>query len=122
MSDKFDFDVDAALRELAADAAASTPRPGADLVARVLADAATVAAKTATPQSTAARPASQGFGLRLIFSGWRAGATAAAALALAVGIGIGMQIDDELPMMSAGDEPETEFFSADSGFLPEDLL
>ncbi len=49
------FDLDAALTELAGDVAKATPRPGADLMARVLADAANVvASKAAMDRASAA--------------------------------------------------------------------
>ena len=122
MSDRIEFDVEAALEELAADAVAAAPRPGADLVARVLADAASVTAAAISPVAEPARVRTAGFGLRDLLFGWAAGAAAAAALALVVGIGVGMRMESELPMMAGDDEPVVEFFSAESGLLPDDFL
>lgn len=121
MIERSEFDIDAALNELSAEAAAAAPPPGADLVARVLADAANVVAATADP-ARVRQPAGGGFSLRALLFGWGAGATAAAALALVVGIGIGMQMEAQLPMMAAAEEPAVEFFSADTGLLPDDFL
>lgn len=122
MSDQLEIELDEALNELASDVAAATPRPGTDLIARVLADAATIA--PAMPQ---AEPVSEpapvaGFSLREFLFGWTAGATAAVALALVVGITVGMQVDAELPMMAAEDDTAAIGLFADSGFLPDDML
>ena len=115
------YDIDAALAALAADAAQSSPRPGADLVARVLADAASIAVAQRKPEQAKPAPATR-FSQRDLLFGWTGGATAAAALALVVGISIGMQIEGGLPMMAAEEPAEPAFLSADSGFLPDDML
>ena len=123
MSDRVEIELDAALEELVADVAAATPRPGTDLTARVLADAAAVAAQNvavAEPVVETAAPAAR-LSLRDLLFGWTAGATAAAALALVVGITVGMQVDTNLPMMVEEETEEVGLF-ADSGFLPDDFL
>ena len=119
------FDLDAALTELAGDVAKATPRPGADLMARVLADAANVAAANAVVDRASAAPTVTDNDRPRLFDllfGWTATATAAAALALVVGIGVGMQIDADLPMMASDDGPAIEFFATDAGFLPDEFL
>lgn len=123
MSDRTEIDLDAALRALADDVMRATPHPGTDLTARVLADAAAVsaAARPAT-ERPAAVASGTAFSLRELLFGWAAGAAAAAVLALVVGIGIGMEMDSNLPMVTADDDSAGEFFTADSGFLPDDLL
>lgn len=121
MTDRLANELDAALAELAADVAERTPRPGTDLTARVLADAAAVVAAAHPPEERARPTAPAAFSLRDLFFGWTAGATAAAALALVIGISIGMKMDSvDLPMMTA-EEGEPELFVADAGFLPEDF-
>lgn len=105
---------DAALATLAREAAEATPRPGEALIARVLTDAAGVAAASgatstitagAEPARPARRPARAGAagqrgGLIEILFGWRAGAIAAMGLALALGAGIGFEADPgSLPVL-----------------------
>lgn len=123
-SDRIESDLDAALQALADDVMQATPHPGTDLTARVLADAAAVSAAMRPAEERPAAPVAVGggFSLREFFFGWAAGAAAAAALALIVGIGIGMQMDSDLPMVAADEDGAGEFFTADSGFLPDDLL
>lgn len=119
------FDLDAALTELAGDVAKATPRPGADLMARVLADAANVAASKAAMDRASAATRVTNVKRPSLFDmlfGWTATATAAAALAFVVGMGVGMQIDADLPMMANDDGPTVEFFATDSGFLPDEFL
>ena len=123
MSDRVEMDLDAALDELAADVVAATPRPGTDLTARVLADAAAVAAATVPAEEVrqSVAPTAGGFSLSDFLFGWAGGATAAAALALVIGITVGMQVDADLPMMTENDGQEVGLF-ADSGFLSDDFL
>ena len=118
------FDLDAALSELAGDVAKATPRPGADLMARVLADAANVTADNAVVEKApaAVKVATDRPRLFDLLFGWTATATAAAAIALVVGIGVGMEMDADLPMMAADEGPAVEFFATDAGFLPDDFL
>ena len=121
MSDRYEIELDAALSQLAEDVAEATPRPGTDLLARVLADAAAVSA-VSRPAEERAPVKAGGFSMREFLFGWTGGAVAAAALALVVGIGIGSQMDADLPMVAADEENAPDFFTADSGFLPDDLL
>jgi len=123
MTDQTAYELDAALAGLAADVRANTPRPGPDLIARVLADAAEVAAAH-RPVTVAARPGGGRARSRIveILLGWQCGAVAAMAVALVVGIGVGMEIDtSNIPMMEA-EEDDGVFFTADAGFLPDDFL
>ena len=119
------FDLDAALTELANDVAKATPRPGADLMARVLADAANVTADNAVvdakPSTVTVTDTNRPHLFDILF-GWTATATAAAAIALVVGIGVGMEMDGDLPMMASDEGPTAEFFATDTGFLPDDFL
>ena len=95
-----DLDIDAALAALASEVEHRSPRPGPDLMARVLADAAAtapVAAGMAVAGKAAQGAASPGLWETLF--GWTSGAVAAMALSLALGIGIGMELEPgDLPM------------------------
>ncbi len=91
MDEKSQDMVDRALGELARDVADGTPRPGADLIARVLADAADAVPPPVQPVRSAtleARPR-----LSEILFGWGGGAVAALSLCLALGIGVGLSMD-----------------------------
>jgi len=124
MDEMSDKRLDEALDALARDVAAGTPRPGPDLMARVLADAGAVAASRGgaarpAPRQKADRP---GLGARIgeVLFGWTTGAVAAMALALAVGIGIGMQADvGQMPMLAADDDA-TMIFAEAGG--PDDIF
>ena len=91
MTDKADFDLDAALAALAIDERATRPAVSESLQARVLGDAAEVAAESAgalaQPQRSRAR--SGGFRLSGLFDAWSGAAVAAVALCLAIGLGVG---------------------------------
>ena len=120
MVENAEMKMDALLKELAQDVERGTPRPGPDLMARVLADAAEVAA--ARPQATADKAAasSQGFSIIDFLLGWTTGAVAAMAVALVLGIGVGMQMEPgDLPYIM---EDEDMLTMSDGGFLPEDVL
>ncbi|MFK7943318.1 MAG: hypothetical protein AB8B85_10460 [Paracoccaceae bacterium] len=110
--------VDQALADLAREVEAKTPRPSADLMARVLSDAASVApARTdQTMDMMDARPRT----LADILFGWTGGAVAALTLCMTMGVAIGMEIsEDQMPMM--GDT--VEIAEADPlGILPEDFI
>lgn len=100
MAENLDMErmVDNALAELASDVAQGTPRPNADLMARVLADAAAVAPTVAAPRPVlGSAPANRSL-LDSLF-GWTSGAVATLALCLSVGIAVGMEMDGgEIPM------------------------
>jgi hypothetical protein len=114
------LDIDAALDALAEEALAGSPRPGPDLVARVLADAAAVApapeVRLTAGETQAAAPVSW---MDRIF-GWTGGAVATLVLCFGIGLGVGMAMDDgDLPM--AGAEQE-ELMFAESDFLQDEIL
>ncbi|MEM7060167.1 MAG: hypothetical protein AAF557_21505 [Pseudomonadota bacterium] len=112
--------MDTLLQQLADDAVAGTPRPGPDLMARVLADASDVIA--AQPRAAAANQtvAPTKPGIMDFFLGWAGGAVAAMAVALVIGIGVGMEIEPgNVPFM---DTEEDTLTIADGGFMPEDIL
>lgn len=116
------FDLDEALDALSRDAEAGSPRPGPDLVARVLAGAAAevqhpLETADTTYQASVARAPSV---FEALF-GWTSGAVAAMALSLAMGVGLGMELDPgDLPMT---EEPVTEQFElADGSLFNEDFL
>lgn len=107
MSEKM---LDDALEALARDAAAASPRPSPDLLARVLADAGQIAAARPVVEAAkadgtaraAATPAKSS--LADLFFGWASGAAAAMVLALAVGIGVGMEMEPGAMPMTDADE------------------
>ena len=94
--------LDDALSGLAREMRDAAPLPGPDLTARVLADAAAVAAEQApSTAATGARESAPARGglLDTLF-GWTSGAFAAIAVCMSVGIAVGMEIDaDDLPML-----------------------
>ena len=112
--------VDDALAQLANEVKANSPRPGTDLMARVLADAAAISPPKA--ETAQARPggAPRGGFLDLLF-GWTGGAVAALCLSLTIGAAVGMETEPgQIPLFEAADEE-----MADAGplaFLPEDIL
>ena len=112
--------MDTLLKQLAEDVAENTPRPGPDLMARVLADASDVIA--AQPRPVVEQPV-QSIPQRSLFDtllGWGTGAVAALAVALVLGIGVGMEMEPgALPFM---DVEEDTLTMADGGFMPEDIL
>lgn len=116
------FDLDAALDALGRDALAGSPRPGPDLIARVLADAADVApAQTAEVAPSTQGAAPEGRWLDALF-GWTSGALATMALCFAIGVGVGLEAEidiAELPIL--GGESE-ELMFAESDFLQDEIL
>ena len=108
MVEKMDKALDDALSGLAREMRGAAPLPGPDLTARVLADAAAVAAERAPAVAPAramqAPPVRRGVFDTLF--GWTSGAVAAIAVCMSVGIAVGMEIDaTDLPMMGE-EEPE----------------
>lgn len=120
------LDIDAALAGLARDVERSAPRPGPDLVARVLADAAT--AVPVTGGSTAGKETVRASGasglIETLFgwtSAWTGGAVAAMALSLAIGIGVGMELEPgDLPMTET--DPVDEYVEASANLLQDEFL
>ncbi len=117
-----ELDIEAALAALAHEVEQSSPRPGPDLVARVLADAASavpVAAGVAIAGKVAQGVSAPSMWETLF--GWTSGAVAAMALSLALGIGIGMELDPgDLPMTEA--DLVEEYVAAAGNLLQDDFL
>lgn len=108
------------LDDLGTKTRAAAPRPGPDLMARVLADAS-----DAMPQAEATAPAratrSGGWiGLMDRIWNWENGAMAAMALCLAVGIGVGMETD--LSVLALQSTAEADTLAALDLPFAEDLL
>ncbi len=103
MTDKAPFDLDAALAALAIDERAARPAASESLRARVLGDAAEIAAgragALAPPPQSPAR--SGGFWLSGLFDAWTGAAVAAIALCLAIGLGVGYRAGPEV-LLQAG--------------------
>ena len=116
-----DLDIDAALAALADEVKQHSPRPGPDLVARVLADAAAAAPVAAgvAVAGKAVHGASPGLWETLF--GWTSGAVAAMALSLAIGVGIGMELEPgDLPMTEA--DLVEEYVASAGSMLQDDFL
>lgn len=106
MTEKAEFDLDRALAGLAADVNGAAPRPGPELMARVLADAGSLSTARVALQ-VPVRAASGGPRLRLseMLFGWTSGAAAAFALCLALGVGVGLGLEPgDLPMLDDADD------------------
>lgn len=95
MIDRNDTNVADTLDQVGAQYRAAAPRPDADLVARVLADAAAAMPQTAHSVRDTAQARSLPRWLAPLDGvlSWANGAVAAMALALALGIGAGMEAD-----------------------------
>lgn len=122
MTDNTNQLVDAGLAALAQDMQGAAPRPGPDLIARVLADAAAVSAERApapeaTSQTTQSTP-----GLMNLMFGWTTGAIATMTLCLSIGFAVGMEMDNDI-MTFDEDAMETEMADgADAMFMPEEFF
>lgn len=123
---KMDRAIDRALTALSREVREATPRPGPDLVARVLADAAAVshAARPAQVQGQATRRAELARVLvwvRAAMFGWASGAVAAMAVALVIGISVGLEMEKaDLPLLASADEGMLGM--ADGALIPEEIL
>lgn len=119
------FDLDAAFAALTRDERAARPAPSGDLVARVLGDAATVAARSRPAQAAPRATASGGGWLRLFgfADAWAGAAVAVILLFLVLGFGIGYEVGpDMLPGAGFGDS-DMQIAEADDGLFPlEDAL
>jgi hypothetical protein len=130
MTDKAPFDLDAALAALAIDERAARPAVSESLQARVLGDAAEVAAtgaaqsRTLAPTLAPSAVRSGGFRLFGLFDAWSGAAVAAVVLCLAIGLGVGYRAGPEV-MAQAGLGDVKVAVAAEEGdglFLSEDVL
>ncbi|MEM6623583.1 MAG: hypothetical protein AAF674_15245 [Pseudomonadota bacterium] len=130
MDDKAEQFLDQALANLAEEVAKASPRPDADLTARVLADAAAVQPPpVADPVSSVEN--GSGFSLGAWIFGWGGGAVAALSLCLALGVGVGMSggqsdfIGGDIlggDLLAFGGDSADFAMAADDGLLSDDLL
>ncbi len=120
MAEMKTLDMETALDVLGREAASGSPRPGPDLMARVLADAAAIGAPTAQ-SFKAERPVSAPtVGIMDRLFGWTGGAVATMVICFAIGVGVGMELDVvSLPMIG---EPPEQLLFAESDFLQEEAL
>jgi hypothetical protein len=135
MTDKSPFDLDAALAALAIDEKAAHPKVSEGLQARVLGDAAQVAAQMAAGRTNAMAPPqsvpvprksarADGFRLFGLFDIWSGAAVATIALCLIGGLGLGYQAGPELlaQVGLGGVEVSIVAQESDGFFLSEDVL
>ena len=131
MTEKLPFDLDAAFAALERDERAARPAPSGDLVARVLSDAAGVAAErrhagaAARPQPRSAseatsRVASGGGWLRLFgfTDAWAGAAVAAVLVFLVAGFGLGYEAGPEVMAEVGFTDPETRLADAGEALFP----
>lgn len=110
MADKRAFDLDTGLSALAQTARDTAPRPSADLMARVLADAGAVSAEAGASRDAPMARKRRRFDLPSVLGripGFAGGAVAAMALGLVLGLGIGYEFaaeTAELPALAALDD------------------
>ena len=126
MTHKAAFDLDAALAALAIDERAARPAVSESLQARVLGDAAEVAAESAGEMARPprSRALSGGFRWSGLFDAWSGAAVATAALCLAIGLGVGYRAGPEvLAQAGLGDvQIATATEEGDGLFMAEDVL
>jgi hypothetical protein len=126
MTDKAPFDLDAALAALAIDERAARPAVSESLQARVLGDAAEVAAEGAGKMAQPPRRPARSGGFRLfgLFDAWSGAAVAAVALCLAIGLGVGYQAGPEVLEQAGLGEVKLAAVAEEGGefFLSEDVL
>ena len=126
MTDKAPIDLDAALAALAADERAARPVVSESLQARVLGDAAEIAAERAGAMAAPLQSPARSGGLRLfgLFDAWSGAAVAAVVLCLVIGLGVGYRIGSEV-MAYAGLGDVKIVVAAKDGdglFMAEDML
>jgi hypothetical protein len=126
MTDKTPFDLDVALAALQQDERAVRPKVSAGLQARVLGDAAEVAAERAGAVVPGMRAPTVSGGFRWfgLFDVWSGAAVAAVTLCLFVGVGVGYKSGPAVMARAGLGETEIIFAVDDgSGFsLFEDVL
>ncbi len=126
MTDKAPFDLDAALAALAIDERTAGPAVSESLQARVLGDAAMVAARSRTLAPTLARTSARAGGFRLfgLFDAWTGAAVGAVGLCLAIGLGGGYRAGPEVLAQAGLGEVKIAVAAEEGGglFLSEDVL
>lgn len=130
MSEKVPTDLDAALAALARAEQSARPAVSADLRARVLADAAEVAAEKSARERPAVDSPRAGnsragpFGWLRGLDLWAGAAVAGALLCLAIGLGVGYEAGETvLAGTGLGDDVRmAQADTADALFLSEDVL
>ncbi len=126
MIDKAPFDLDAALAALAADERAARPVVSESLQARVLGDAAEVAAESAGAMAQPPQSPARAGGFRLfgLFDAWSGAAVVAVALCLAIGLGVGYRAGPEVLARAGLGEVKTAVAAeeGDGLFLSEGML
>ncbi len=126
MTDKAAFDLDAALAALAIDERAVRPAVSESLQARVLGDAAEVAAEAAGALARPPRSPVRSGGFRLfgLFDAWSGAAVAAVALCLAIGLGVGYRAGPEVLAQAGlgGVQIAAAAEEGDGLFMAEDML
>ena len=126
MTDKAPFDLDAALAALAIDERAARPAVSESLQARVLGDAAEVAAESAGTMAQPPRIPARSGGFRLfgLFDAWSGAAVAAVALCLAIGLGVGYGAGPEVMARAGLGDVKIAVAAEESGglFMAEDML
>ncbi|MHA1530179.1 MAG: hypothetical protein ACTSVG_14255 [Alphaproteobacteria bacterium] len=126
MTDKAPFDFDAALEALAIDERAARPAVSESLHARVLGDAAEVAAESAGALERPQRSPARSGALRLfrLFDAWAGAAVTAVALCLAIGLGVGYRAGPEVLAQAGLGEVKITITNeeGDGLFLPEDVF
>jgi len=126
MTDKAPFDLDAALSALASDERAARPAVSDYLQARVLGDAAEVAAVAAGALARPPRSPARAGGFRLfgLLDAWTCSAVAAVALCLVIGLGVGYRAGPEVLAQAGLGEVKIAVAAEDGGglYLSEDPL
>lgn len=111
MSDRIETEIDRRLGEIARDAAMAVPEPSDALMARILADAADVAAETQAAVPPVVRSAPERrfnwSSLRAILPVWTGGALAMMALGLILGLSLGYGYGDQAMAVSTRAQLET---------------
>ena len=126
MTDKAPFDLDAALAALAIDEREARPAVSESLQARVLGDAAMVAAPSRTVAPAPARTIMRSGRFRLfgLFDAWSGAGVVAVGLCLAIGLGVGYGAGPEV-LAQAGLGDVKVAVAAEEGdglFLSEGML
>jgi len=122
MTERIPFRLDGALMALERDERGARPDPSADLTARVLADAAAVAAELAVdlPKKPAAAATARGGGWMRLFGftdAWAGAAVAAVMLFLVLGFGLGYEAGPEVMAEAGFGDRDTTLADAGDGLF-----